>query len=489
MQKRNLSLAMAAIVLLADLALGQTRDSGVVERRLPDSRLQAEDVEVMRRLLKDTLQRTLHARAGSVPLVVSREGELYNIANPPTDWNTPALSWIQNQNPWIPNQNDSLFNAQPQQAPQQSPANGDCWIEGSHLNGYGVVYGIQLPVHFIDRGKRGAAPASKPMSQWDRIQKELRGENVPVEPKGNQSEPETIVDTILKTIAENGQHLSELLQAVPKTPTAANERLTVVVTVRQGQRCEVCHSGHAAAGQAPREEHTLLLDHGADGRRTIYSNLANAWVAQQPGTASVSPNSSPRGDKEANDQVLLGDLHVKQGRYKEAVSAYKAALEKNHGPGEQLNMTELALAALAQNQGAGGQLNSDLARVEIASKLAQAQNAAGDQKGALDTVAKVRELSQLAEIKARENRAGSTSARFTRELGYKEQSAAGELPSKLTITVAKSDLDAFHAGEIDLERFKKAATVDIQVFLPKATPAQAPGPDASGPKNAAEPKP
>jgi tetratricopeptide (TPR) repeat protein len=326
------------------------------------------------------------------------------------------------------------------------------------------------------------------MSQWDRMQKELRGEQVPADPKGNESEPEPIADMILKTLAENGHHLFKFF---PKTPTGANERLTVVVTLRQGQKCEVCHSGHATAGQALLGNldpafGKALLDYDASGQADIYA--ANKSLTQLQGTASGSASKSPSGEKEASDQVLLGDLHMKQGRYKEAISAYKAALEKNHSSGRQLNMTESALAALAQNQGSGGQLNTDLARVEIASKLAQAQNAAGDHKGALETLAKVRELSQQAEKNARENKDRLAGKLEFSGLRVTEQSAAEQLPSKLTITVAKADLDAFHAGEIDLERFKKAATVDIQVFLPKGAASQAPGPDASGPKNATEPK-
>ena len=75
------------------------------------------------------------------------------------------------------------------------------------------------------------------------------------------------------------------------------------------------------------------------------------------------------------NQILLGDLHMKQGQGQEAVSAYKAAME-------QLDKGMFAKKGPKKYEFVAGDLPFVLMAVDISHKTAQAYVAAGDNEAA-----------------------------------------------------------------------------------------------------------
>ena len=105
-------------------------------------------------------------------------------------------------------------------------------VEGYYLKGLGVTYSVSLAVLSQPKVKAPARPAHKPISQWERLRKELRGEKVGAEDGVPERREETVVDTLLKLLAENGHNFSQLPE---------NEQLTVAVTLRSGENCTNRH--------------------------------------------------------------------------------------------------------------------------------------------------------------------------------------------------------------------------------------------------------
>src|SRR5262249_11261334 len=110
--------------------------------------------------------------------------------------------------------------------------------------------------------------------------------------------PGTVGEAVLKMLAESGHHFSHLTE---------NETLTVVITFRGGEEPQRPKAHDPA--QAP---------------------------PQKPATSSTSTSSATVEKKtepsSARHYELLGDLHLKQGRAQEAVSAYAKAVELDPEP-------------------------------------------------------------------------------------------------------------------------------------------------------------
>src|SRR5262249_44478625 len=105
-------------------------------------------------------------------------------------------------------------------------------IEGTYLRGHGVVYSVSLPVHFAEVMHRPAQPARNPLSDGERVRGELRGDKVEAAEPPPPRHQETVANSLLKILAENGHHFTQLPE---------NEQLTVAITLRQSQACTVCH--------------------------------------------------------------------------------------------------------------------------------------------------------------------------------------------------------------------------------------------------------
>ena len=153
------------------------------------------------------------------------------------------------------------------------PAVGHASVsEGIYLKGYGVVYAVTLPPGPHEEILVQAKPKMKPLSDWERIRKELHGEFLDLSAEVGLARLPSLTDTILHVLAENGRHFSRL---------GKDEKLTVAVTFRPPEA-------------PPAKTETL--------------------------------------SKQAKDFELQGDLHLRQGDLKEAVAAYEKGLKASPSP-------------------------------------------------------------------------------------------------------------------------------------------------------------
>src|SRR6202023_439005 len=94
--------------------------------------------------------------------------------------------------------------------------------EGVYLKGHGVVYTVTLPIAAQKPQVPLGQPADKPLSPWEKEQRALRGDKT--EPtKKAETGPPSVSETVLRLLADNGKHFTEL---------APDETVTVAVVFR-----------------------------------------------------------------------------------------------------------------------------------------------------------------------------------------------------------------------------------------------------------------
>jgi tetratricopeptide (TPR) repeat protein len=333
--------------------------------------------------------------------------------------------------------------------------------EGTYLKGHGVVYSLTLPPPPQDPLPAPAKSGPKPLSQWERVRKELRGEKVEAADAQRTRQDVRLADAVLKVLADNGQHFTQL---------GDNEQLTVAITFRGGS-CVSCHAareaqpakpgggtgrasdfdkpsgGKADAGGGPRS--------GSGGGTPGSFGGIDAFADTGAGADRVFKPDSQVQQTEVQNYLLLGDLHLKQGRAKEAVTAYQKALDLHQKPA-------------AGKPGDSQAVHSNLTAIELQTKLAQAYLSLGDQDSARKTLhdlaGHARGVEELVQVPR------------GRTVGVDKPSAAGlPLPAKLIISAPKKLLTEAGAGKISYEEFKKAASVQYLTF-----PAPEKKPGASG---------
>jgi tetratricopeptide (TPR) repeat protein len=321
-------LTLAGLLLLPGLVAAQPATPP--ERTAGQRTRMYEDVEILRRLLNNKLEKQFAPTRQVVATWTwnncaschdaTTHGNLFlnerNFDINPGLWrgnpnlpNTNA-SWLglQNNQPNIA-ANGILYASQPfvfangQSLPPGHPftldmgfpiAAGHLDTEGVYLKGQGVVYTLTLP-RPQPKAKPGAAPpAPKPVSDWDRVRRELHNEKPEALKKVPPPREPTLEEILLKVLAENGHHFTQL---------GDNESLTVVVTFRGGDPAPA--STTATAGPEP------------SGKKEEQAKAAAAL-----GMIDLTRTGG-------QDYELLGDLHQKQGKAAEAVKAYRQALEQN----------------------------------------------------------------------------------------------------------------------------------------------------------------
>jgi hypothetical protein len=287
-------------------------------------------------------------------------------------------------------------------------ADGGGDFEGVHLPGYGVVFTTTLPSssRTVDAGDD--APPPQPLSDWERAAMEFRGEKPPVSPKSNPNPPSNR-DVILRVLAENGRHLTQLRD---------DERITVVVTFRD-------------AGQFWRSSGTSLAPSIAAQNAIAYPQAANPFVSAQGvlATAPSQPSASGAGKhpSSARDYELLGDLHMKQQQYKDALDVYNKAI-----------------AAYELEAKTNPQADHNPRLATFYARQAQALLAQGQEDAAMDLLKKAQGL-----------RDGKKSAD-----AKPKEPAKPRVPVKLIISATKRQLDQVGAGKMTVDEFRKAASVE-----------------------------
>src|SRR5262249_47680706 len=146
-----------------------------------------------------------------------------------------------------------------------------------------------------DSGK----PGPKPLSQWERMRRELRGEKVDSPEDKSQRENANLADTVLRVLAENGRHFSSL---------PGNEVITVSMTLRPMQACAQCHS------QLGWEKKPEDVDPYNTERARLVGKVLSPGGSPGPKTDPEQQPDSHVSQVEATNFAVLGDLRLKQGR-------------------------------------------------------------------------------------------------------------------------------------------------------------------------------
>jgi hypothetical protein len=274
-------------------------------------------------------------------------------------------------------------------------------VEGVYLKGHGAIFTLTLPPQQNLKPDAAVPSAEKPLSEWERVRKEVRGEKVEdsAKPKKNP----TVLDTLLKVLAENGTHLSQL---------APDETVTIVVTFREGEGAK--NAGQNQVYQSysqwvPAQDDDLVYI-----IRSAIDPDANE-KATQPKEGTAGPTKEiPAAVK---DNILLGELSFKQGKHKEAEKAYLTALK------------------LLENSPDDGALH------QVYQALAQTYLADGKTEEAKNYLEKA--------IALEKKKASNPNP------PKKEAKAASSVPAKLIISAPKNQLDQVGSGKITFEEFKK----------------------------------
>jgi hypothetical protein len=316
--------------------------------------------------------------------------------------------------------------------------------EGVYLKGYGVVYSATLDLPSgVPVIAEPSQPTPKPLSDWERTRRELRGEKIEA---AKAPPPEALADTVLKALAKNGQHFTSLQET---------EQVTVALTLRRN---------HASA--------QTVRFQSATANTWTWNNLSVDPVSPQAPNEEASKLDAFKA--EFQKHMLLGDLHMKQGKNEEAVAAFEAALKAYAGimqiqrrqdveskgtpevAAQDAESFRRAYLDITGRLPTPEQTRAFLAQKEMekdyrltAAKLLQVYT----------TLGKKQEMQQLLKtLEAHVEKAG-TGEGATKPVSTP---AKEELPAKLVISAPKKLLEMAGAGKITFEEFRKNATVDYQ---------------------------
>jgi hypothetical protein len=346
-----------------------------------------ENIEVLRQILR----RKIH-RAGQTSWVSSAT--------------VPALTGI--YNPQLGNYTTRIGTQLADGGSIYVPDSGGDF-EGVHLPGYGVIFTTTLPASSRTVDAADDRPAPQPLSDWERAAMEFRGEKPPASPQANPNPP-SIRDVILRVLAENGRHLTQLRD---------DERITVVVTFRDG-------------GHSWRSSGTSLTPLNAAAQNAIaFPQAANPFMPAQSGLGTtlsqLSPSGAGKHPSSARDYELLGDLHMKQQQYKDALDVYNKAIN-----------------AYEQEAKTNPQADHNPRLATFYARQAQALLAQGQEDAAMDLLKKAQSM-----------RDGKKSAD-----PKPKEPAKPRVPAKLIISATKRQLDQVGAGKMTVDEFRKAASVE-----------------------------
>jgi hypothetical protein len=284
--------------------------------------------------------------------------------------------------------------------------------EGVYLPGQGVVFSMSAPTPLHDPLAAGTDKTAKGMSPWEQVRRELRGDKV-VTAKEQAPRQASLSEALLRLLSENGQHFKGL---------ADNERITVALTFR-GASCASCHTAISGMKQ--------------QGPRALTGPAVP--VVPGSGTPGGGQGTATRGmSKEVQDQASVGDLHLRQGRYREAAQAYESALQvllrQRELKPDKTDVQQLLLA------------------VELANRLTRVAEVSGDPAN----VQRWRELSL---------KFARTALEWSEaHKGKPAEKGTIPLPARLIVSAPKKLLEQAGTGKLSFAEFRKAASVQYLRF-------------------------
>ncbi len=316
--------------------------------------------------------------------------------------------------------------------------------EGVYLKGHGAVYTVTLPPPPRVARPQGKKPPAKPLSEWDRTRRQIRGDNeesqyfADLESKQieawishfqDESPHLWLTESILKILAENGHHFSQLPE---------NESLTVAVTFRDSGQLRGQANQNANRG-------TLESWGAQDQPLQTWQNQQplqglDQWQIQQPaptpggdgGVGGPGPIAGGGMGTSIRDFELLGDLHLRQGKAREAIKTYQQALNLNMEPKQ---------------------------AAQIYRKIAQADLALEDDAAAKKALEMAQQL-----LKQQAQAAGGNAAKQQTGGNATKPQAASPIVSKLIISAPKRLLDQVAAGKVSFHDFEKQVALEYIGF-------------------------
>ena len=455
MMRQTLFVAVLGCFLLPNESLAQGKPATTVpkvvpesvERKMYDERKMYEEIEVMRRLMRSKLQDLYTARAaagrgrGREFLYGGASGGMGGSPFGGAPAGAPGGMSV------------GSFTGSAPHAVESAKID----LDGVYLPGHGIVFSAQVPdLDTLVRTPHSSSPMSvlscarchmanpevqkkfaaslakqpRPLSEWEKTRRSVLG--LKPDAKSRQAlsilvcDPGTLAELVLHVLADNGKHLGQLPD---------NESVTIAVTFRKEATTSKTSPGGMSAMMGGSAHDDLSSAMGPPG-------LPAGGVAVRSGGGIVFGAGLDSGGVDSRtgrgnpaqahrEYVLLGDLHMKQGKPTSATEAYSRALAALIDP------KKITVVFWTNTQESSQKLILELYR-----KLAQAALAA-DQiavaQSHLDRRASLLEWSKL-------NPRQATSSRFA-------------LPSRLIISTRKGLLDQTGREELNFEEFKKQSEV------------------------------
>lgn len=375
-----------------------------------DSRQMYEDVATMKILLKKAIEQSYDVgNAHGLGVTLSRQNSVLNSQWPGTTskGTFPGSSSLVHPKHGLPT----------------------LTLEGYALEAYGVVYSVSLPQPLTDPLHVTHPPKEKPLTEWEQARQILRGEKKPTLKDVAKPVRPSLSEALLKVLAENGQHFSQL------KPT---DKVTIAITFSQ-HGCAQCHQVQSSMDKPLRSpSDPFSLKPRSDQQPTFRNPVS------QPAQLALPKPDHWQYKAEEQSQMLLGDLHFKQKKYSEAIRAYQKALQS-----ERSKLTPSRTSSKKQTE-----IRAHVAMVEILNRMAQAHLQLGqheEARAALGNAAKVQQALILA---------------LNKEKGAGED-VQMKLPQQLIITASKQMLDDVGKGKIPFEEFRKKVTLKSIAFEKK----------------------
>jgi hypothetical protein len=321
------------------------------------------------------------------------------------------------------------------------------------------VISAELPGKYKASDKLPHAEAKK-WSDWEREKRAMNGEKLDQAAEIKSRRGPDLLETVLRSLAENGHHLRGLKEG---------QEVTLALTFRSGasQQCVSCHtvSSTPSNGVVVNANASLSSVTNPWQQPDAPANNVTSWIPQsssnnnsiaangQPSFAAYSTSlgvAANAGDGPAN-QVLLGDLHLKQGRFDEALATYRKAAEELS---PRLRSYESVHAAgLDDNQ-----IRLIMEMIDLQNRMIQCHLALKQGEKVTQGVQKLKKWTDMLgglELTANQAKKQSKSAPPIKD---------GALPTKVIITASKQLLDQAGSGQIGFDEFAKKVVVEVLNF-------------------------